>query len=47
MRNIDDVLEDLRELDEVTLVEVLQLDPPMLIELCMERIEELNEEGRL
>lgn len=47
MRDIADVIADLKELDEVSLIECLDLTTEELIDYLMEAIEERNEEGRL
>lgn len=47
MRDIADVIADLKELDEVSLIECLDLTTEELIDYLMDAIEERNEEGRL
>ena len=47
MRDLAEVLADLKELDEVTLIECLDLTTEELIDYLMPRIEELVEEERL
>ena len=47
MRDITEVIEDLLELDEVSLLEVLHLDTPTLVDYLMPYIEEMNEDGVL
>lgn len=47
MRDIAEVIVDLKELDEVSLIECLDLTTEELIDHLMDVIEERNEEGRL